>query len=467
MEGRGSARRARAVRAASALFALGVVAFAFREGDWTLSEHGIGWTQAALLLAGLALGACCFAPLEWNAKVLVLAASIALTLLAAELGLRLIFSPRYYPPFQLDARLLYTLVPEARREHRRAAINGGDHVLYRINSAGFRGEELAPGQPAARILVYGDSFIQAEYSELQHTFAERLERRVSERLGKEVEVVNAGVAGYGPDQILRRMQDELARLRPDLVLVALYAGNDFGDLVRNKLYRLNEDGSLRENSFTISPWLTRKLETSRRESILEKIAREAARALRGDDPWTLDESASARFSRMDSFLEQSRAEYREYVLEGDDEVRELLVDPYNADVSLTPDADSVHYKIELMDGLVAAMEDLSDELRIPLALVLIPHPIDVDGHESAAVDRARYPDYEPSGMTDILARIAERRRIPYLNLFAPFRERGGRALYFRGADDHWNDLGQDVAAASVAEFVLSNGLLFGTEHRAP
>jgi hypothetical protein len=162
---------------------------------------------------------------------------------------------------------------------------------------------------------------------------------------------------------------------------------------------------------------------------------------------------------MESFLAQGAAEYREYVIEGDDVVRELLRDPYNADVSLTPNTDSAHYKIELMDRAIAAMKDLSDRRRIPLALILIPHPIDVEGHESGEVDRVRYPDYEPSALTDLLEGIAERRRIPSVNLFAPFRERGGRTLYFRGADDHWNDVGQDVAAALVTEFVMSSGVL--------
>ena len=457
-------RRARGVRTASALFALGFAAIAFLDGDWIGGEPVFGWAQAALLFGGLVLGSSCFAPLEWNARVLALFVSTVFTMLGAELGLRLLYSPRYYPPFQLDARLLYALVPGAQREYRRAAVNGGERILYRINSAGFRGDELAPKHSVTRIVVYGDSFIQAEYSDLEHTFAERLERGVSERLGKQVEVVNAGVAGYGPDQILRRMEVELAALRPDLVLVALFAGNDFGDLVRNKLYRLDENGRLRENAFTLEPELARKLETSRREWILEKILRELTRPLRADDPWALDVPDSTRLSRMEAFLEQSRAEYHQYVVEGDNVVRELLSDPYNADVSLTPDSDSARYKMELMDRVVAAMKEGSDKLGIPLALVLIPHPIDVDGHESGAVDRARYPDYAPSRPTEILAGIAQAHGIPCVNLFAPFQERGGRALYFHGADDHWNDRGQEVAAAVVEEFVIANDLLGRAAH---
>jgi hypothetical protein len=63
MGDRDRGRPARAVRAASLLIALGLVALAFVEGDRIGSEHGFGWTRATLLLAGLALGSCCFAPL--------------------------------------------------------------------------------------------------------------------------------------------------------------------------------------------------------------------------------------------------------------------------------------------------------------------------------------------------------------------------------------------------------------------
>lgn len=445
--------RARVVRATTALLALGLAALGLREE---------GLVQGALFAGAIGLVACCFVRLDWNARALVLFASTALSLLAAELGLRLLLSPRYYPPFQLEARRHYALVPGAQREYRRTAINGGERILYRVNSAGFRGEELAVGHAVIRVVVYGDSFIQAEYSELPHTFAERLERRLAEASGRAVEVVNAGVAGYGPDQILRRMEAELSSLRPDLVLVALFAGNDFGDLVRNKLYRLDAEGGLRENSFTLEPSLRRKLETSRREPILRKLVRGAVRPL--GEPWNPDEDPSARAERMESFLARSGAEYREYVIEGDDVVRELLSDPYNADVSLTPGSDSARYKIAMMDAVLAEMKRLTEHPRIPLGLILIPHPIDVDRHESAEVNRARHPTYEPSGLTDILERIAKRHAIPCVNLFAPFRERGGRALYFRGADDHWNDLGQDVAAALASEFVTSRRLLDGS-HR--
>ena len=51
-----------------------------------------------------------------------------------------------------------------------------------------------------------------------------------------VQVVNAGVAAYGPDQACLALEADLAAgLDPDLVVLCVFAGNDWGDLLRNKL----------------------------------------------------------------------------------------------------------------------------------------------------------------------------------------------------------------------------------------
>jgi hypothetical protein len=443
------------------LVSLGLILWSYLDDGAVGGGAGFGWTQRALLGVALVLAASCAAPIAWNARMLSLVASTALALGAAELSLRWLLSARYYSPFRLHERYLYELVPGGRREHKRAEINGGERILYQVNRDGYRGDELDGIQTGKRIVVYGDSFIQGEFSTLPNTFTERLERRLSERLGTQVEVVNAGVGGYGPDQELRRLEDELPRLRPALVVVALFAGNDFGDVVRNKLFRLTDDGGLRENPFVIDPDLRRMFEIARSELILKRIARDARDALLGEG-----KSASAEWSltprqRMELYLEHGEREYREYVVEGNDVVRNFTRDLYDADVSLRPSSDSARYKTELMDRLVARMQQAAAAIPVPLVLLLIPHPIDVCGHDVAEVDRSKYPEYEPSGLTDLLEGIARRHGITSVNLFGPFQARGGRDLFFRGPDDHWNDRGQDVAADVVAEALLSSGLLRG------
>ena len=44
----------------------------------------------------------------------------------------------------------------------------------------------------------------------------------------EVFVCLGDVVGYGPDQATLRMNDELPRYQPDVVVLGVFAGNDFG-----------------------------------------------------------------------------------------------------------------------------------------------------------------------------------------------------------------------------------------------
>jgi lysophospholipase L1-like esterase len=450
--------RARALRFVTALCAAGLVAWALADDPFFGGDPGFGWAQALVLAAGLALGASSLLPLAWNARVLALAVSGAFALAVGEAAVRMLVGPRFVPAFEADERLLYRLVPGATAESVHTPANGGQRIRLHINRAGFRGDELAPRGDALRVVVYGDSFIQGAFSELPHTFAKRLEQHLADGLAAPVEVVNAGVAGYGPDQVLRKMAHELPILRPDLVIVAVYAGNDFGDLLRNKLYRLDEEGRLQEHAFTLDPLIAHRMRASRRESVLKRMVREVTRRLRTVEPWA--DGPEARRARMQAALEQNLREYEEYVTNGDPVVRELMSDPYNADVSLLPDGASARYRIALMERIVEAIQEQARAHQLPLLLLLIPHPVDVAGsHDTLAVDPERYPDYEPRAATSALERSARRLGLPFVNLFDPFEAHGAAALYFRSNDDHWNDRGQDVAAAIVAETLIESELL--------
>ncbi len=454
----------RAVRIASSLLALGLAAWAISDDSLIGGGPGFGSTQAAILLVGLLVAASGLLPLVWNARALALVTSVGLALVFAELALRTVLAPRYQSENQIDAEALYRPIPGAVRENRREAINGGERILYRINSQGYRGDEL-DANPTTRVVVYGDSFTHAYYSDLEHTFAVRLEHYLTERLGPGVEVVNAGVAGYGPDQELVKMERELPLLKPDLVLVAIFSGNDFGDLVRNKLFRVDGQGGIRPNAFTIAPELAREMEVQRHESILKRVLRDAAQALAirvglRAAPSSDVEAMTPR-DRLEYFRAQHLREYDEFVVRGDDQVQELAWDSYDADVSLTPNSEASRYKIQLMDGVLGRMQAAAAKAGAPLVLIPIPHPLDVGVHDTGEVDRAKYPDYRPRGLVSILEQIAARRGIPSVDLYGVFEARGSEAVYFRGFDDHWNDVGQDLAAEVVAGFLGSNGLLEG------
>ena len=446
-----------AVRTVTAGIALGLVLVALLDRRLMQGGSVLGSVQWVLLAAAVCTGALCFTPASWNQNALIVLISVGISLVIAELLLRGTLRPWFATMYQPDDRVLYRHIPGAERAYN----YGGTVIRYKINSQGFRGGELAPLGALPRVLVYGDSFIQGDFSRTEDTFTEQLRGRLAGILGRSVEVVNAGVAGYGPDQELRRMEDELPVLKPNLVIVALYAGNDFGDLLRDKLYKLSSDGSLQDNSqVVLDNVLERNMQRAPREPILFKMMRTVRNRLFGVPGEDLRTGRDARQARVDADLKQGIDEYRQYVIEGDNAVHDLLRDPYNADISLAPTSASARYKIAMMEQIMRRMNETAAKIDAPLVFLLIPSPIDAAAvHESGEVDPAKYPEYRRSTLTDILEQICRRNGFRVVNLFGPFWQRRADDLYLKGMDDHWNARGEAYAAELMGEFLRAQNLL--------
>jgi lysophospholipase L1-like esterase len=100
---------------------------------------------------------------------------------------------------------------------------------YRINSLGLRGPELTEVAPGGlRVLVLGDSVTSGLEVAENETYSAVAAQLLSERLGVPVQVINAGVRGYGTDQELLFYRERLTRLHPDVV-VHHTIDNDPGD----------------------------------------------------------------------------------------------------------------------------------------------------------------------------------------------------------------------------------------------
>jgi hypothetical protein len=93
------------------------------------------------------------------------------------------------------------------------------HAPIRINSLGLRGAELIALPPQGfRVLVLGDSVVAGFEVDEEQTFEAILERRLTAQMGVSVQVVNAGVRGYGTDQSYIFYRDRGLNVASDLVL---------------------------------------------------------------------------------------------------------------------------------------------------------------------------------------------------------------------------------------------------------
>jgi lysophospholipase L1-like esterase len=97
---------------------------------------------------------------------------------------------------------------------------GPDDVAVEVNAEGFRGPALRTDHTGVRILALGDSCTFGTPVAERYTYPRAMERGL-ESLGHRVEVVNGGVEGYDPSDVLVRL-DEFRGLRPEIT--TLYIG---------------------------------------------------------------------------------------------------------------------------------------------------------------------------------------------------------------------------------------------------
>ena len=100
-------------------------------------------------------------------------------------------------------------------------------VSVTYNSGGWHDIEHSVVKPDGvfRILVLGDSFMEAYSVELQDAFHSRIEE-LARTAGRETEVINLGVASYGTLQEYMVFRDIGRLYEPDLVLLGFFVTND-------------------------------------------------------------------------------------------------------------------------------------------------------------------------------------------------------------------------------------------------
>ncbi len=171
---------------------------------------------------------------------LILLGGLCLPLVAVESGLRL-FAPQHLKvsvPAILDSELIYRLPAHARGTEVQEEFS----VRIETNSLGLRDLEYSAvrsDRVVKRILTLGDSMTFAEGVESEDTYPKLLEQDLAKRHGTgSYEVINAAIRGYGTDQEYLLFEKLIPIFRPDVVLLAVFVGNDFEDNLYGHLFEV-------------------------------------------------------------------------------------------------------------------------------------------------------------------------------------------------------------------------------------
>lgn len=363
--------------------------------------------------------------------------NLALALLLLELGLRGIGRFARVPLLQQSDLAAANLIDINR-------FPAGDvRFGFPLDSRGYYDLELDPANRAPRLVVsIGDSFSQGVVPHPHHFTT------VCERELEGVEVYNMGVVSVGPPEYRYLLEHEALPLRPDLVLVNLYVGNDVDcPGQRAERHRALRLWLARENLLLLQlPLRLSRLAEERRRSGGARGAQAGGAAL---EPGTAATAAALeeRFPWLaDPLLEEPQfSEERYFGI-----VLKRARDAW--------DAESSDFR-GLFESLAAIRETAG---ATPLAFVLIPDELQV---EDALWERIRTRLADRPLERDLPQRVIgtwlAERGVPYLDLLPallaePPLEDGARHLYHL-RDTHFNARGNRVAGRALAEFV--RGLL--------
>lgn len=324
------------------------------------------------------------------------------------------------------------------------SVPGEFRTFIEINALGLRGKDApyVPPPDTQRILVLGDSFVQAVQVRNEDTFSSQLEEMLASA-SAQVKVLNAGVGGYNTAQEYLSFREEGHKYQADLVLLTFLINNDtlgnyYDDettIPRVRL-RLSENGLKEERSSTDG----------------------------GDSANQTVSFDSGGFHSI--FLEQLRLRLKALPIVATVVGRTMAPKPPRMNDIFAPEySDDTAAAWQLTEGILQALRSEVARLtpRAKLSVVIWPDHVQYDDvwwqrRLSAYPAMATYDRQKPERvLTEILDRIG----IRYVSLTEALREetrRSNHHLFFQ-ADGHPTAQGHRAAAAAIARFITNESLL--------
>jgi peptidoglycan/LPS O-acetylase OafA/YrhL len=323
-----------------------------------------------------------------------------------------------YPALQTDPNTVYSLKPN-KSTHLR--YNNYDYTV-RTNSMGFASPEidLRKDDPKIfRILIVGDAFSMPEGMEYAYSYSSLMEQELKNNIkDRTIQVINGGVTGYGPNEMLAQIKYYIDTIKPDLVINEFFI-NEFEEV------NLSEDARRKDIGFN--------KEESKRLQIF------------GYSQLVLNYRIWLR--NVSGFEDEQYNYYKS------------LLNLY--------EKSSVFYSdtvINKLDNYFGEIKSLTDQKGAKLWLVYVPGQIEVSppnyisyypGHVNLA-DTNRF-DFISSHK--IINSLCARHKIPLLDTKEILKNYPGQPVYFVDSW-HWNQTGHKLIAKMLAkeiEHSLSSG----------
>lgn len=371
--------------------------------------------------------------------------SILFILALLELGIRgLNRYMGHYP--QKDPILHHSLVPKAKLK----SSNNEFDVTYQINSYGLRDRELTLLKPpnTYRILLLGDSYTFGIGSNLEDTFAKRLEKKLNEKGGTiHYEVINGGCSSYSPLlEYLFLIHKGLA-LGPDLVILNYDLSDVQDDYKYAQVAQFDGEG----RPLKVPP------------VDVQYYFREIRKGYRSDFP-LLDRSELYQFIMK-----------RYYQLKGERNAPQFYEEAkfisgnieYDRDLPMRENAGDWKPYFDRSARYLKMIAELLKTHRVGFAIAAYPYGNLINEKEWALGRRLRGFDLKvyQTPLFDYLAEFSRNENIPFLDMTPDFKAaEADHFPLFYNYDGHFTPAGHEVAAQALFNF-LERGRLLSPSRR--
>lgn len=324
-------------------------------------------------------------------------------------------------------------------------------IKLEFNPMGLRDPRQSYTKPEGvfRILLLGDSYVEAAQVQADQSVSVKLERQLSASLGRPVEVINGGVFGYGTAQEYLLLDTEGVKYKPDLVVLFFCHCND----IPNNNYRMELiDGELDR---ALKPYFDLEDDDSE---------------LRLIPPPPPDQRTSLRYRLRDNSLLYNVIEtgvVYKFELQNPREAFngvDGLVEPTRGKYDAKPTGEWDR-SWRITEAILGKMKARATEMGAPLVVVGIPEWRMLERAYWQRDANKRLVESKrggPDAPVRLLDGAAQRVGVPHLDLMPAFQPRAdadGLFRYYIEGDYHWTPDGHTVASDALAQFLAAQGLL--------
>ena len=406
--------------------------------------------------------------MRWNLRGALFVTSGFVTLLIGEGVARLTLTP---PLYIADPRVGTSLRPNLVSRFTRSDV---DQVVV-TNSHGFHDAEYPRAKPEGvkRVLILGDSFMEALQVDVEETFGQRLQEKLNRRSpGSRIQIVNSGRSGRGTLEEYAVLRNIGFDFEPDLVIQA-FCMNDVHD---DKMHagHLTYDDQGRPTGFQtqgISPIPLEIKALMHRSWMIHwslsqlSIVYREARSWWSQSPWKVPgpppEATEIAGSPTSPRLPAAPATRAVSATQAIPAAPERITNPEDPFKIARPNyTDETWADWARTQDNLARMKAECEARGVEFMIMVIPLEAQYSRRDTPAI-RA----WDLDGISDraqiVLKEFGEREGIPVLDLLPAFSAETAHLDYLEG---HWNENGHEVASREAASFIFSNQML-GLAHR--